>query len=237
MPGGLDAASGAEDAGAPPVGAGTGPAPAADAGAGAGGALDAGPRADAASSSPPAVRDAAATPDAARRPDAPPAVPPMPALPRGCGLVACDGVATAHGCCKVWYDFALESEDRNQVARDDLVTSFEIGATDVRASFLFDRAGQDGAVGMLLDRPRRPTAIRVLFTAGGAAGGPPFITVEAVDGMAGCRYGLLAGGQADLARAQSCWGNPGLVPDRINIRVEAIAPGPASLRVTGLQVR
>jgi hypothetical protein len=175
-------------------------------------------------------------PDAARPPDslAPRDAPPPPALSAGCQVVTCGGVAGDRGCCRAWFFFALESEDRGQVPRAALVTRYEEG-DEVRASYAFDRVGQDGAVGMLLDRPRRLTAVRVISESAGAAGGRPFITAES--DASGCAYPLLAGGQADLARPLFCWGDQALLPDRINIRIEAIAPGPASIRVTGLEVR
>jgi hypothetical protein len=173
----------------------------------------------------------------ARPPDLalPADVPPRVDVPDGCQMVSCDGVPTRHDCCRAWYFFGLESEDRNQVQRDQLVTSFSKGA-DVRASYVFDRAGQDGAVGMLLDRPRRVTAIRVANQFGGAAAEAPFVTAEAVNGTAGCAYPL-AGGQADVARPLFCWGNRSLMPDRINIRIEAKGAGPANIRVTAVEVR
>ena len=124
------------------------------------------PAPDGAPTAPPdaATVDATTTPpaaDAARSDVASPVdAPTAPVVPDGCGIVTCDGVATRRDCCRAWYFFALESEDRNYVQRDALVTSFTKGA-DVRATYAFDRAGQDGAVGMLLDRPRRPTTIRV----------------------------------------------------------------------------
>ena len=151
-------------------------------------------------------------------------------------MVSCDGVATAHGCCRAWYYFGLESEDRNQVQRDQLVSSFSKG-TDVRASYTFDRAGQDGAVGMLLDKPRRLSAIRVTSQWGGTAGTAPFVTAEATNGTSGCGYALAASGQADIARPLFCWGSRQLLPDRINVRIEAKGPGPANVRVTAVEVR
>ena len=151
-------------------------------------------------------------------------------------MVSCDGVAARHDCCRAWYFFGLESEDCNQVQRDGLVTSFVKGA-DVRASYAFDRAGQDGAVGMLLDRPRRLTAIRATTQFGGAAAQPPFVTAEGANGSAGCGYALAPGGQADVARPLFCWGNWSVLPDRINVRIEARGPGPANIRVTALEVR
>ena len=159
-----------------------------------------------------------------------------PVVPQGCGIVSCDGVAGRRDCCRAWYFFALESEDRNFVQRDALVTSFSKG-TDVRAMYVFDRAGQDGAVGMLLDRPRRPMVIRVTSQSGGAAAQPPYVTVEGADGSAGCGYALAGGGQADLARPLHCWGSQTVIPDRINIRIRARGPGPANIRVTSLEVR
>ena len=151
-------------------------------------------------------------------------------------MVSCDGVAASHDCCRAWYFFGLESEDRNQVQRDGLVTSFVKGA-DVRASYAFDRAGQDGAVGMLLDRPRRLTAIRVTNQFGGAAAQPPFVTAEGANGSAGCGYALAPGGQANVARPLFCWGSRTVLPDRINVRIEARGPGPANIRVTAVEVR
>jgi hypothetical protein len=188
--------------------------------------------ADAPGSPPTAPQDA--SPPADRPP--PPDAPTSPPLPGGCAVAACDGAAGNHSCCRAWYYFALDSEDRGQVQRNELVTSF-VKDTDVRASYAFDRAGQDGAVGMLLDRPRRPGAIRVTSSWAGNAARPPFVTVEATDGAAGCGYPLSASGQADLGRPMYCWGSPSLLPDRINIRIEAPSPGAASIRVTGLDVR
>ena len=151
-------------------------------------------------------------------------------------MVACDGVATSRACCRAWYFFGLESEARGQVQRDALVTSFNKGA-DVRATFAFDLAGQDGAVGMLLDRPRRLAVVRVTSQFGGAAAMPPYVTAEGANGSAGCGYALAAGGPVDLARPLFCWGSRAVLPDRINIRIQARGPGPANIRVTALEVR
>ncbi len=184
--------------------------------------------------------DATTTPpaaDAARSDVASPVdAPTAPGVPDGCGIVTCDGVATRRDCCRAWYFFALESEDCNYVQRDALVTSFTKGA-DVRATYAFDRAGQDGAVGMLLDSPRRPTTIRVTSQSGGAAAQPPYVTVEGANGSAGCGYALGAGGLADLVRPLHCWGSQTVIPDRINIRIRARGPGPANIRVTAMEVR
>jgi hypothetical protein len=186
------------------------------------------PAADAA----PPPPDARPTADTATADAAPPRVDMLD----GCQIVACEGMPTRHDCCRAWYHFALESEDRNQVQRDQLVTSFTKGA-DIRASYAFDRPGQDGAVGMLLDKPRRVTAIRIANQSGGAAGGSPFVTTEATNGTAGCAYSLGPGGAADLARPLYCWGDRALMPDRINIRIEAKAAGAANIRVTAVEVR
>jgi hypothetical protein len=192
-----------------------------------------------------APRDSAAPPDAtvprpmadaARPPDAtaPRDAPPPPEVPAGCQVVTCGGVVGDRGCCRAWFSFALESEDRGQVPRAALVTRYEEG-DEVRASYTFDRIGQDGAVGMSLDRPRRLAAVRVISESGGPAGGRPFITAES--DASGCGYPLLPGGPADLDRPLFCWGDQALLPDRITIRIEAIASGPASIRVIGLEVR
>jgi hypothetical protein len=159
-----------------------------------------------------------------------------PSILDGCQIVSCDGVRTKHDCCRAWFFFGLESEDRNQVQRDQLVTSFNKGA-DVRASYAFDRAGQDGAVGMILSTPRRVSAIKVTSEWGGAAAGSPFVSAEASNGTAGCAYRLGAGGQADIARPLFCWGQEPLIPDRINVRMEAKGPGAANIRVTAIDVR
>jgi hypothetical protein len=161
---------------------------------------------------------------------------PAPTVPDGCQMVACDGVATGRACCRAWYFFGLESEARGQVQRDALVTSFTKGV-DVRATFAFDLAGQDGAVGMLLDRPRRLAAVRVTSQFGGAAAMPPYVTAEGANGSAGCGYALAASGPVDLARPLFCWGSRTVLPDRINIRIQAKGPGPANIRVTALEVR
>jgi hypothetical protein len=181
---------------------------------------------------PPRPADARPPPDAAPPPDAPPVMRP----PSGCPIVSCDGLAGNRACCRAWYYFALESEDLGQVQRDELVTRFNAGA-DVQATYAFDRARQDGAVGMLLDRSRRVSAIRVTATWGGAAAGAPFVSAEATDGVAGCAYRLGPGGQADIARPLFCWGNRAALPDRINVRIEATGPGPANIQVTALDVR
>jgi hypothetical protein len=188
-----------------------------------------------------ALPDAAATPapvDARPAPDlaAPADTAPATVVPDGCGMVSCDGVGTRRDCCRGWYFFALESEDRNQMQRDGLVTSFSKGA-DVRATYAFDRAGQDGAVGMLLDRLRRLTAIRVTSQFGGAAAPPPYVTTEGANGGSGCAYPLAPGGLADMGRPLFCWGNRAVMPDRINVRIEAKGPGPANIRVTAMEVR
>jgi hypothetical protein len=204
----------------------------------------AGRPADAAAPGDSAARDGTAPPDSAPRPmadaarppdaTAPRDAPPPPEVPAGCQVVTCGGVAGDRGCCRAWFSFALESEDRGQVPRAALVTRYEEG-DEVRASYAFDRIGQDGAVGMLLDRPRRLAAVRVISESAGPAGGRPFITAES--DASGCGYALLPGGPADLDRPLFCWGDQALLPDRITIRIEAIAPGPASIRVTGLEVR
>jgi hypothetical protein len=161
---------------------------------------------------------------------------PVPAAPDGCQIVSCDGMATRRDCCRAWYFFALDSEDRNQVQRNELVKSFSKGV-DVRASYAFDRTGQDGAVGMFLDRPRRVNAIKVSTEWGGAAAGKPFVSAEALNGTVGCAYPVGLAGQAELARPLFCWGDKVFTPDRINIRIEARAPGPANIRVTALEIK
>jgi hypothetical protein len=90
---------------------------------------------------------------------------------------------------------------------------------------------------MLLDRPRRLNAIRVTSQFGGAAAQPPYVTAEGASGSAGCAYALAPGSQADLARPLFCWGNRSVLPDRINVRIEARGPGPANIRVTAVEVR
>jgi hypothetical protein len=223
----LDASPAPDDG--PPASPDAGP-PAADATAGGTTPADAAPG-DAAATMPP-PNDARPSPDLAATVDTAPA----PVIPAGCGIVSCDGVATRRDCCRAWYFFGLDSEDRNQTQRDGLVTSFTKGA-DIRATYAFDRAGQDGAVGVLLDRPRRLTSVRVTSQFGGAAAEAPFVTAEGANGSAGCGYALTAGGLADLARPLFCWGSRAVLPDRINVRIQARGPGPANIRVTAMQVQ
>jgi hypothetical protein len=218
VPGGLDAEMGplVDAGGTTPDGA------AADAAV-----RDGGPPADAVPLPDAAASDARA-PDAA--PDAPKVM-----MPDGCQMVTCDGVPTKHDCCQAWYFFGLESEDRGQVQRNDLVKTFTKGV-DVRASYAFDRAGQDGVVGILLSRPRAVTAIRISAESSGLAVDRIFISAEAINGSAGCAYPLAAS-QADVAHPLFCWGDRAFVPDRINVRTEAKGPGTASIRVTAVEVR
>ena len=178
----------------------------------------------------------ATPPPADRAAPLPPDGPTTPPLPAGCQVVSCDGVATDRTCCAAWYYFGLEAIERGGGQRDGLVTSFSKGA-DVRATFVFDGKGQTGAVGMLLGRVRRPTAVRVTSEWGGAAAEPPIVSAEATSGISGCSYPLLAGGQADLARPLYCWGDRGFVPDRVNVRVVSRGPGSGNVRVTRLDVR
>jgi hypothetical protein len=215
FPGGLDAAS--PDAAPPPSDAAVPP-----------------PDAHAPDASPPDGR-----PPDGPAPDARPAAdarPDVAVVLDGCQIVSCDGLATKHDCCRAWYYFALDSDERNQVQRDDLVKTFSKGA-DVRASYLFDGVGQNGAVGFLLDRARGVTAIRVASEWSGTAGDRPYVSTEAPNGTAGCAYPLGTAGQADLTRPLYCWGDRSFVPDRINVRTESRSTGPASIRITAVDVR
>ena len=65
----------------------------------------------------------------------------------------------------------------------------------------------------------------------------PFVSAEAINGSAGCAYPMGGAGQADMAHPLFCWGDRAFIPDRIDVRIEAKGPGPASIRVTAVEVR
>jgi hypothetical protein len=158
----------------------------------------------------------------------------IPADCRGCGIVDCASSGT--GCCAGVGAFAIDTEARGFVGRNDLVTAFDPAKDGVSASFVFDAANQRGMIGFDLAGPTAIRTLEVITSISGAAR-YPYVSLDSDEGASGCAYALNFN-MMNIADAPFfCWGSFDYkFTTRINVRVDSTAASAASLTVTALRI-
>jgi hypothetical protein len=154
----------------------------------------------------------------------------------GCGIVHCP--SSLPNCCTGWFAFELDPAPES-TSRPELVGTLTDTTTLVSDNFTFEEESQVGALGFDLSAGLdiSQLGIKASYTSGVVM--PIYASFESSDGSEGCLYALNLGGyiQTTTPVAGSCRGGfPGGYAQKINIRMDSLESGYASMSITELDI-